>query len=508
MIISRMIAPKKEPYCPNLYFRGDGEAYGEKEIRIRPQGTVTLDTYFNALFYGAYLRYSRIREVSLRVIVSGAAELTWFVCDQEGNDTILAKKKIEGSYKEVVFEAVHLDELPPEGMLFLSVQAQTGEALLHETEYESQVETTPVKVAAVICTYHREACVLHNLAAIRRGFWSGEPELSSCLDVIICDNGNSLSVPDESQARLLPGRNCGGSGGFTRGLLAAYDSGKYSHVLFMDDDIIFETETLARTIRFLQAEKESEKPLCIGGQMLIEDRPTIQHEAGSDYVRGWLKPNGRGLDLAERDALQENARPKSSRFNAWWYCCFPVSVVDKIGLPLPLFIKSDDVEYGLRMQPDVVQLNGIGVWHMSFSEKYSPHLEYYIKRNELLVSALHGSGAGVLPAAVKLLGCCIHAFELKQHARIDFALWGYGDFLRGPSFFMKTDPVELNTKLLAKRKELETKRVPAWKQIGRIIGMLFRLMLEYRKARKAFLTGREELTSVSFWRTYLADGVQ
>lgn len=505
MIISRLIAPGTVSDCLPLYYRGDGENADRNELRIRPQGVLSLDTYFNALFYGPYLRYTRIETVSLRIVISGTAHLFWFVAGQDGRSVALAEMQTEGERETVRFAPISLQELPLDGMLYLSVRAKDSEVLLHEVNYETQIEPLPIMLAAVICTYRREAFVLRNLNAIRSGIREREPELNGCLDVILADNGKSLSIPDEPQTVLLPGKNCGGSGGFTRGLLAAYLSRRYTHVLFMDDDIVFESETLARTIRFLQVANQTEQPMCIGGHMLIKDRPTIQYEAGASYVHGWLRPNGRGVDLAERGALLENARPRASQFNSWWYCCFPIKVVDEIGLPLPLFIKADDVEYGLRMQPEVVHVNGIGVWHMAFAEKYSPHLEYYIKRNELLVSAIHGSGDSVLVSAVKLTGCCFHALQLKQGARIEFALRGYDDFLKGPDFLLKTDPEALNTELLAQRAVLETKQPCLCKQIKQITETLLKLVFSYGKARKAFRTRIHELTSVTFWRSYLSN---
>ena len=506
MIVSRMIVPKAEPDCPLLYFRGDGETVNGNELRVKPHGNVTFDTYFNGLFYGPYLHYTRIKALCLHVVISGAADLVLSVVGQDGESIVLEEMQMTGTREECVFAPVSLQDQPQNGMLYLTVRAMSGEALLHSAYYETQADASPIQIAAVICTYRRETCVFRNLSAIRNGIRDCEPELGACLDVFLADNGNSLTIADEPQTYLLPGKNCGGSGGFTRGLLAAYDAGRYSHVLFMDDDIVFEPETLARTIRFLQAAIQTERPLCIGGQMLIEDSPTIQHEAGSSYIHGWLRPIGRGRNLADRNALMENAQPEKCQFNAWWYCCFPISVVDKIGLPLPLFIKTDDVEYGLRMLPDVVLMNGIGVWHMSFAEKYSPHLEYYIKRNELLISAIHRSGAGSLPAVVKLLGCCINAVRFKQNARIAFALRGYEDFLKGPDFLKQTDPEELNAALLAKRDALEKAGLNVWKQLGRIAKMLLMLMLFYHRARRAFMNQCDELTSVPFWRRYLSAG--
>lgn len=106
----------------------------------------------------------------------------------------------------------------------------------------------------------------------------------------------------------------------------------------MDDDISFEPETILRMIRNLQILKPSEKPICIGGQMLLENEPTIQFEAGSSYINGYRRLRNQGLDLSLRENLLSNSLPHQCQYNAWWYKCFPLSVVEKNGLPLSLFI--------------------------------------------------------------------------------------------------------------------------------------------------------------------------
>ena len=35
-------------------------------------------------------------------------------------------------------------------------------------------------------------------------------------------------------------------------------------------------------------------------------------------------------------------------YNGWWMCLIPTTVIKEIGLSLPLFLKWDDAEYGLR----------------------------------------------------------------------------------------------------------------------------------------------------------------
>ena len=59
-------------------------------------------------------------------------------------------------------------------------------------------------------------------------------------------------------------------------------------------------------------------------------------------------------------------------YNGWWMCLIPTKVIKEIGLSLPLFIKWDDAEYGLRAREAgfaTVSLPGAAVWHVSWIDK-------------------------------------------------------------------------------------------------------------------------------------------
>ena len=82
-------------------------------------------------------------------------------------------------------------------------------------------------------------------------------------------------------------------------------------------------------------------------------------------------------------------------YNAWWMCLIPRAVAEDVGLPLPLFIKWDDAEYGLRARSRgyrTATVPGIAIWHMSFLEKddTSDWQAYFHYRNRLVAAALHG----------------------------------------------------------------------------------------------------------------------
>ena len=144
-------------------------------------------------------------------------------------------------------------------------------------------------------------------------------------------------------------------------------------------------------------------------------------------------------DLAERPLA---ARPRALHrrvdvdYNAWWMCLIPRVVAEDIGLPLPLFIKWDDAEYGLRAGRAgyrTATVPGIAIWHMSWSDKddTSDWQAYFHYRNRLVAAAMHWDGdvrgllRSMLKATLKHLLCLEYSTVAIQNKAID-------DFLSGP----------------------------------------------------------------------------
>ena len=82
---------------------------------------------------------------------------------------------------------------------------------------------------------------------------------------------------------------------------------------------------------------------------------------------------GSNRDLTDEKEIliNENEEKIALKYAAWWFCCFSVNNVKKRGLPSPFFIKGDDIEYSLRNESKIINLNGLAVWHEDFSGKYN-----------------------------------------------------------------------------------------------------------------------------------------
>jgi galactofuranosylgalactofuranosylrhamnosyl-N-acetylglucosaminyl-diphospho-decaprenol beta-1,5/1,6-galactofuranosyltransferase len=85
-----------------------------------------------------------------------------------------------------------------------------------------------------------------------------------------------------------------------------------------------------------------------------------------------------------------------STYNGWWMCLFPREILERTGLPLPLFIKWDDAEYALRAAEcgfPTVTLPGCAIWHMPWTDKddATDWTAYFHLRNRLITLALHST---------------------------------------------------------------------------------------------------------------------
>jgi galactofuranosylgalactofuranosylrhamnosyl-N-acetylglucosaminyl-diphospho-decaprenol beta-1,5/1,6-galactofuranosyltransferase len=117
-------------------------------------------------------------------------------------------------------------------------------------------------------------------------------------------------------------------------------------------------------------------------------------------------------------------------------CMIPRVVADTVGQPLPLFIKWDDGEFGLRSRDHgfpTASWPGIAIWHMAWSDKDDAidWQAYFHLRNRLIVAALQheGSPSGLIASMAKATAKHLMCLEYSTVAVQNEAM---KDFLAGP----------------------------------------------------------------------------
>ncbi|MDR1045044.1 MAG: glycosyltransferase [Candidatus Adiutrix sp.] len=283
-------------------------------------------------------------------------------------------------------------------------------------EYTAERRPGPAagpRLALVVTTFEREADVrltADSYARARRDYL----EIRDLTHLYVVNNqaadaAKLAGLAAEGITLINNPRNTGGAGGFDRGAREAVAAGIYSHVLFMDDDIVVQAEAWLRSLALLANLKPRYAAQVVGGGMFVRERPTRCHALLEGLNKRALPQMVAGRrDLADLagvlDLLNlsdpDFGRPDSPTippeapirpYAAWWYCVIPIRNFREHGYPLPVFFRGDDQEFGVRIGRKVLSLNGICVWHPDFETlgKKSPLRVYLGFRNQAIYSTLH-----------------------------------------------------------------------------------------------------------------------
>lgn len=423
----------------------------------------SFSTYFNSFSGAKWKKYTNISEPELKLSLKGRFRVVLVksrknpIEDIEEPDSLVISSQeiFAPEVREFTFPCTGAFEFTSTAFELYSLQENS---CFYGGSYEAEIpenELNDVRIALNICTFKREKFVLRNLAILKKAILENpESELHAHLKCYIQDNGSTLPLDEinSEYVQIVQNKNTGGAGGFTRGLieiLKGKEKFAATHALMMDDDIVIFPEALFRTYTMLRCRKAEYAEAFIGGAMLRLDSSAVQHESGAEWNAGALKSLRTNIDLRELSSCIENEEDIYSEYNAWWYCCTPMSVITPENLPMPIFIRGDDLEYGLRNMKNLILLNGICVWHEPFENKYSSFLNYYIYRNMLYVNSLHFNWVPARKTTSLLFKHVLREILYFRYLNVKLLLRGVRDYLKGVDFLLKTDGAALHQEIMA-----------------------------------------------------------
>lgn len=418
---------------------------------LSEKGTFDFTTYFNSLSVMKLRRYTKAQSFGLHLELKGeSCEVSitradaYSRCPDIASDVVAVEAANDWSFLDI--------ELPDDGQAIVmgfSISTQ-GRVEIRDSYYYAQVEPkdlSEVELAIVTTTFKKERFVIPNIELVRSEIIESDYPYADRIHLNVIDNGRTLDAGsfESRNIAIIPNPNAGGSGGFARGMIEAMKQDpKATHVLLMDDDISVSPESIKRTYSLLTILNDEYRDAFIGGAMLnYEIGDVFLEDVGYMTKHGSfspVKPNMR-MSVLNEIVLNERWRPSEEQrrqmYASWWYCCIPVTTIERNGLPLPLFVRCDDAEYSLRCKPHFITMNGICVWHMPFHSRYSAAVErYQTTRNTLIAQAVTGFApeSNFMQELDYNIRLELSKFNYKN---AELVLDGLEDYLKGPNFIMK-----------------------------------------------------------------------
>ena len=419
-------------------------------VQIPSGEKLSFGTYFNAFPASYWRRWSVVSNVRLSITVSG------------GGATVIVNKSMANGRQQKVESAVVEQEaattlnfeLPlgpfvDGGWYWYDVVAGHGDVVVESAQWTASVpadRAEPGTVDLAITTMNRPdfcAELLGQLSA---------PELMPYLDTVFVMEQGTQKVTEsahfpaaeaglEGKLRVLEQGNLGGSGGYARGQLESVRKGTATYAMMMDDDVVCEPEGIIRAITFGDLAR---RPTIVGGHMFSLYAKSRLHSFGEivhPWRFWWMSPldTFNDWDFGARNLRSARWLHKrlDADFNGWFMCLIPRQVIDEIGLSLPLFIKWDDSEYGLRAKAagyPTVTFPGAAVWHIPWTDKNDAvdWQAYFHLRNRFVAALLHSTYPRGGRLIRESLNHQIAHLVSMQYSTAELRLMAMEDVLKGP----------------------------------------------------------------------------
>lgn len=376
---------------------------GRRSVRVRPGQRLSLGSYFNAFPAAYWRKWTTVSAVTLQVQTSGSGSVVVYRSNARGVTQRVESLRVTGEETNAI--ELSLAQFGDGGWYWFDLIADADGMTLVSADWSVADEgKVSGRLNIGVTTYNRADYCKNTIAAI-----AADQELRGIIhEMIVVDQGNEkvkdvqgfdeLATEMGPQLRIIDQQNLGGSGGFSRNMLETVNGGEADYVLLLDDDVMVETEGILRSATFADF---CRVPTIVGGHMFDMFDRSVLH-AYAESVNMWKFLWGPSGDLYHRHNLggrNLRATPWMHRrwdvdFNGWWMCLIPTSVIKDIGLSLPLFIKWDDAEYGLRAKAagyPTVSMPGTAVWHVSWIDKDDSvdWQAYFHGRNRLVAGLIH-----------------------------------------------------------------------------------------------------------------------
>jgi len=381
---------------------------GRHRLQVSGGERVSFGTYFNAFPASYWRMWTVVSDVTLTVKVSGrdAIVIVYRSMPDGRSQRVDSRSVDDASSAEFSFD-LPLQPFADGGWYWFDLAAGSEDVVLEEAAWVAEVpadRAEPGTVTVGITTINRPEFCANLLAQI-----GSDEAVHAVLDEVIVVEQGTTKVADDAgfadaesslrgKLRLIEQGNMGGSGGYARSQWETLEAGRSTYMMCMDDDVVCEPESIVRAVTFGDL---CRRPTIVGGHMFSLYSKARLHSFGeviNRYRFWWESPRTvhNDWDFAARNLRSTRwlHRRIDVDFNGWFMCLIPTEVLRTIGLSLPLFIKWDDSEYGVRAAEHgfpTVTLPGAAVWHVPWTDKNDAldWQAYFHQRNRTIAALLH-----------------------------------------------------------------------------------------------------------------------
>lgn len=445
--------------CPLLLCRADRpfRRIDQEAWLFDGPGTYDFMTFFNGISISKWKQYTVAKRFGLHLEVKGAAcsivqtradSFSWYA------EEILNTELSVPASNDWITVDVELDANDADAVESFIVRSE-GQICIRRGYYYALVDDSDIRsVELALCTttFKKEEYIKRNIDLIKTEIFGTDNAISDHFHMHVIDNGRTLNIAElEGQGvSIHPNPNVGGAGGFARGMIEALEqSPKATHVLLMDDDVLVSSESIIRTFNLCALANDEYKDAFISGAMMNMDEPNLRwEEMGFMSKEGYcksLKPIARMdvlHDVVDNETFDipsymPGCEDQEQHYAAWWYCTIPVSQIEQHGLPMPIFVRFDDVEYSLRCKPKFVTMNGICIWHLSFFMRYNAAQERYQTARNSLINQFASAFAPLSHFEGMIDEMFNSELSKFNYTDAELVLDGFEDFLKGPDWIMQ-----------------------------------------------------------------------
>jgi galactofuranosylgalactofuranosylrhamnosyl-N-acetylglucosaminyl-diphospho-decaprenol beta-1,5/1,6-galactofuranosyltransferase len=436
---------------------------------ISPGRRVSFATYFNAFPASYWRRWTTVSSVTLRVRLAGESTIILYRSTARGHSHPVETIRVESDEPETIKRTLPLIPFIDGGWYWFDIVAGPRGTTLIEADWLAPTapdqagpaladRAQPGRISIGITTFNKPDDVVQQLRTLDEA-----TDVHDLLDTVyVIDQGTSR-VTDHpgfadaakkiaDRVQVIEQGNLGGSGGFARSMDETVRAGQSDYLLVMDDDVQFDPEGILRAVTFADLAR---RPTIVGGHMFSMYERSVLHAFAEAVapIRWWwgTAPNTRGRHDFGRRNLRNTPwlhRRADSDYNGWWMCLIPARVIRELGLALPVFIKWDDAEYGVRARDrgyPTVSMPGVAAWQAPWTDKTDAQdwQSYYHLRNRLVAALLHSQQPHGGSLVSELLERQLQNLLSMQYSTAALKLMAIEDVLTGPAHLHR----DIGTKL-------------------------------------------------------------